>query len=352
MPARLRPTAPLAADAILVGDPGRALLLAQELLEQPKMSNHARGLWGYTGRTAAGDELTIQATGMGGPERGAGPRRPGETRREAGGPGRHLRRGGWPQAEPGELLLPTKALAGGGSAASFGVELGEAVEPDAELLERLARAAGSAREVAVASLDTMPSSTRASPAGRRRRHADGRRPRPGAGAGDRGRRDPDRLRGRRRAARRRGTRCRRETSRPGRRGGTLNLKSRVRLLSRRVARRRSSRRSLPISRAAVDFVLDLLEALRERAQAALEPLDLARRGQVERRHRRLLGLLRLLAGAEGGGQAFSSTSLSSSAWASSPIACSLRARRPSWSSSSTLILDTLEAHQPLTRNSS
>jgi uridine phosphorylase len=67
MPARLRPTAPIAADAILVGDPGRALMLAQELLEQPKMSNHARGLWGYTGVTASGDELTIQATGMGGP---------------------------------------------------------------------------------------------------------------------------------------------------------------------------------------------------------------------------------------------------------------------------------------------
>lgn len=67
MPARLRPTAPIAADAILVGDPGRALMLAQELLEQPKMSNHARGLWGYTGRTPAGSELTIQSTGMGGP---------------------------------------------------------------------------------------------------------------------------------------------------------------------------------------------------------------------------------------------------------------------------------------------
>lgn len=67
MPARLRPTAPIAADAILVGDPGRALMLAQELLEQPKMSNHARGLWGYSGVTPAGHELTIQATGMGGP---------------------------------------------------------------------------------------------------------------------------------------------------------------------------------------------------------------------------------------------------------------------------------------------
>jgi uridine phosphorylase len=68
MPARLRPTAPIAADAILVGDPGRALMLAQHLLRQPpKMSNHARGLWGYTGLAEEGHELTIQATGMGGP---------------------------------------------------------------------------------------------------------------------------------------------------------------------------------------------------------------------------------------------------------------------------------------------
>src|SRR6187455_2525060 len=67
MPSRLRPTASFAADAILVGDPGRALLLAQELLEEPKMSNHARGLWGYTGRTRDGEALTIQSTGMGGP---------------------------------------------------------------------------------------------------------------------------------------------------------------------------------------------------------------------------------------------------------------------------------------------
>lgn len=63
----LRPTAPIAADAILVGDPGRALMLAQELLLRPKMSNHARGLWGYSGETAEGRELTIQSTGMGGP---------------------------------------------------------------------------------------------------------------------------------------------------------------------------------------------------------------------------------------------------------------------------------------------
>jgi uridine phosphorylase len=67
MPSRLRPVASVATEAILVGDPGRSLLLAQELLEQPKMSNHARGLWGYHGQTPAGRELTVQATGMGGP---------------------------------------------------------------------------------------------------------------------------------------------------------------------------------------------------------------------------------------------------------------------------------------------
>lgn len=62
----LRPTAPISVDALLPGDPGRALALAQALLEQPKMCNHHRGLWGYSGVTADGRELTIQSTGIGG----------------------------------------------------------------------------------------------------------------------------------------------------------------------------------------------------------------------------------------------------------------------------------------------
>jgi purine-nucleoside phosphorylase len=41
----LRPTAPLAERVLLPGDPGRALALAQLLIEQPKMFNHHRGLW-------------------------------------------------------------------------------------------------------------------------------------------------------------------------------------------------------------------------------------------------------------------------------------------------------------------
>ena len=52
---------------LLPGDPGRALQLAQELLAEPKMFNHNRGLWGYTGAAADGEALTIQSTGMGGP---------------------------------------------------------------------------------------------------------------------------------------------------------------------------------------------------------------------------------------------------------------------------------------------
>jgi uridine phosphorylase len=63
----LRPKAPYAADALLPGDPGRALALAQQLLTEPKMSNHHRGLWGYSGETAHGRPLSIQSTGVGAP---------------------------------------------------------------------------------------------------------------------------------------------------------------------------------------------------------------------------------------------------------------------------------------------
>jgi uridine phosphorylase len=67
MPIHLRPTAALAERVLLPGDPGRALTLAQSLLSEPRMFNHHRGLWGYTGSARDGQPLTIQATGMGGP---------------------------------------------------------------------------------------------------------------------------------------------------------------------------------------------------------------------------------------------------------------------------------------------
>jgi hypothetical protein len=66
-PIHLRPHAPVAERVLLPGDPGRALRLAQALTEQPRMLNHHRGLWGYTGMAADGAPLTVQATGLGGP---------------------------------------------------------------------------------------------------------------------------------------------------------------------------------------------------------------------------------------------------------------------------------------------
>lgn len=41
--------------------------IAQTILARPKMTNHNRGLWGYTGKTADGMHLTVQSTGIGGP---------------------------------------------------------------------------------------------------------------------------------------------------------------------------------------------------------------------------------------------------------------------------------------------
>ena len=163
MPARLRPTAPITPDAILVGDPGRALMLAQELLEQPKMSNHARGLWGYSGRTADGAELTIQSTGMGGPSAAivlADLAKLGVRRAIRIGTCRGL------DAEigAGELLVVETAVAGGGSAASFGLSAGESVRPDPALQRLLREQLPQAPSARIASFDALHDEATAAPA--------------------------------------------------------------------------------------------------------------------------------------------------------------------------------------------
>ena len=66
-PIHIRPAAELAEGVVLPGDPQRALAIAQAHLESPRMFNTRRGLWGYTGQTASGLAVTVQATGMGGP---------------------------------------------------------------------------------------------------------------------------------------------------------------------------------------------------------------------------------------------------------------------------------------------
>lgn len=119
------------------------------------MSNHARGLWGYSGKTTSGLELTVQATGMGGPSAAVvladlaklGVERAVRVGTCTGIPG---------LAGLGELLLPSTAVASVGSAASFGHAPGAAVTPDPRLYEALAgQLAGEARAAQVASLDTL-----------------------------------------------------------------------------------------------------------------------------------------------------------------------------------------------------
>ena len=51
--------------------PGSPWRSPSGLLAAPLMSNHNRGLWGYSGSDADGSELTVQATGIGGPSAAA-----------------------------------------------------------------------------------------------------------------------------------------------------------------------------------------------------------------------------------------------------------------------------------------
>src|SRR3990170_3132936 len=70
-PVILKPHEPVAERVLLPGDPGRALRLANQLIDAPRMLNHHRGLWGYGGRPADGEPLTIQSSGLGGPSAAA-----------------------------------------------------------------------------------------------------------------------------------------------------------------------------------------------------------------------------------------------------------------------------------------
>jgi uridine phosphorylase len=131
VPARLRPSAPIAPDAVLVGDPGRALLLAQELLSRPKMANHARGLWGYSGETWEGRPLTVQSTGIGAPSAALVLRDLAEL-----GVSRAVRVGTCAgRAALGDLLVVRSALAT--DTIRDLLSAGEKVEPDPALLAAL-----------------------------------------------------------------------------------------------------------------------------------------------------------------------------------------------------------------------
>jgi DeoD family purine-nucleoside phosphorylase len=130
----LKPTADLAPRVLLPGDPGRALLIAQALLANPVMFNHHRGLWGYTGRAADGELLTVQSTGMGGPSLAIVAAELTEL-----GASRLLRVGTCGALAPtlglGDLVIATQALARDGASQALGAD--DAVAPDAALTSAL-----------------------------------------------------------------------------------------------------------------------------------------------------------------------------------------------------------------------
>jgi uridine phosphorylase len=137
VPHHLRPSTDYAPDALLPGDPGRALALAQQLLSEPRMTNHARGLWGYTGETPDGASLSIQSTGMGGPSAAIVLQELAEL-----GVKRAIRVGTCGALDTdlghGALIVAGDALVEDGASRALGA--GEVAEPDPDLTGRVADA--------------------------------------------------------------------------------------------------------------------------------------------------------------------------------------------------------------------
>jgi uridine phosphorylase len=137
-PVILKPHEPVAERVLLPGDPGRALRLATRLIDGPRMLNHHRGLWGYSGVAADGAPLTIQSTGLGGPSAAAV-----VAELIALGARRLVRLGtaaGLGATPLGALVVADAALAFDGASRALGA--GERAEADAALTAALARACG------------------------------------------------------------------------------------------------------------------------------------------------------------------------------------------------------------------
>ena len=150
-PLHLRPTAELAERVLLPGDPGRALLLAQKLIAQPRMFNHHRGLWGYTGRALAdGEPLTIQSTGIGGPSAAVV-----LAELIALGARRAVRIGTCRALQAdlalGDVVIARESICRDGTSRALGA--GERVAADAPLTEALIGRARGARAGAIVSVD-------------------------------------------------------------------------------------------------------------------------------------------------------------------------------------------------------
>jgi uridine phosphorylase len=158
----LNPTASLAERVLLPGDPGRALRLSQALLEAPRMFNHSRGLWGYTGTAPDGHALTIQSTGMGGPSAAIVITELAEL-----GARRVLRTGTCGALDAtlrlGDLLVVSEALPRDGTSAALGAH--DPLPPHPALLKSLLAAAGQeARSATIISSDLFYATPEASTA--------------------------------------------------------------------------------------------------------------------------------------------------------------------------------------------
>ena len=303
------------------------------------MANHTpRALGLPRARRATGGELTVQSTGIGGAERGARSSASSPTlgvrRAVRIGTLQRARRRRWPPASRvvarSRVCRPTASAARSGAAARC---------PTPALDRALAVAAPGATPAAVASSDLDPEA----PGPRPRRRVDrGRRPPSptcrraallalGARLGRGGRRrrwwSPDRRRGRS------STRTRLEAL--AARARRRRLQAALGAAAERGAGGRGSPRSVGAARAQlgelvaelVEPVLDRLEALGERAQPLLEPLDVGGRGML-RAPIACAGPACALAGAQRPARAPLKSGFSSSAWASSPTASSPRARMP------------------------
>ena len=146
------PTAPIAADALVVDDPKLAMDLAVAITESPRMSNLAHGLWGYHGTTPGGADLTIQSLGIGGPSAAVVMADLADL-----GVSRAIRIG-FCIARDGGLERGSSLVATGfepGDDASIALSGGAPLEPDPGLTEALVHGAGDPGTGTVRSVDVL-----------------------------------------------------------------------------------------------------------------------------------------------------------------------------------------------------
>lgn len=138
---------------LLPGDPARAMAIATDQLTAPRMFNHRRGLWGYSGETAAGTGVLIQSTGMGGPSAAIVCEELCDLGAEI------LVRVGTcgaidPSLKLGDLLVVDSAIATDGASRALGAK--DPLRADAQLRETLAEhAAAGGRRVHVGTIATV-----------------------------------------------------------------------------------------------------------------------------------------------------------------------------------------------------